>query len=238
MVKRLKRTLAAVLVSLCVGALPARADTAPGAATTVETVPPDVFSSFNRAMFGFNIFFARYVVDPTADTLDRVTPAWLRKVGANFYENITEPEFILTNLVDGNLKDSVVSVGRLVVNSTVGIVGLFDVATPIGLERHQIEISDSFCNAGVSPGPYVVFPLVGSTNLLSGGLMGALLITEWYVWSIIDATLAAGDAMIDAMLGAASLRHIGEVPASSQGDQYAEQQRTYWRELRQACPLR
>ncbi len=255
MLKNVKKILATVSFLLCATSVAAQTDpslqntpTKPTAVvqntlqptsnvqTTKETHPSDLFESFNRAMFGFNTFFAYHVVDPSAAGLDKVTPNWLRTAGSNFYENLTEPEFFFTNLIDGNFKDSAVSVARLVVNSTVGIAGIFDVATSLGLKRHQIEISDAFCNAGVPPGPYVVLPLVGSTNLLSGGLMGALLATEWYLLSLMDATIAAGDAILDTTVGAASLRHVGDVPASAQSDPYANQQNIYWNDLKKACP--
>ena len=197
--------------------------------------PIDIFKPFNRAMFNFNTFFAYYVVDPTAATLGNVTPNWLRKTGSNFYENLTEPEFFFTNLIDGRFKDSATSVARFAVNTTVGIAGIFDVATPIGLKRNQVEISESFCKAGVTPGPYVVLPLVGETNLFSGGLMGALLATEWYVLSFIDAAVAAGDAILDTTVGAASLRHVGDLPESNHDDLYTSQQNQYWKDLHKAC---
>ncbi len=227
--------LCLVACVLWVGSALALPDTITQTQQPTDT-PPDLFKSFNRAMFGFNTFFAYYIVDPTASTLDQITPAWLRTAGANFYENLTEPEFFFTNLVDGNIKDSAISVARLAVNSTIGIVGIFDVATPLGLKRHQIEISESFCKAGIPPGPYVVLPLVGETNILGGGLMGALLATEWYLLSFIDAAVAAGDAILDTTVGAASLRHVGDVPESSQGDLYTNQQNKYWSDLKKACP--
>jgi len=205
--------------------------------TKSETTPTDIFRPFNRAMFGFNAFFVDYVVDPTANMLSKVTPSWLKKTGTNVYENVTEVEFIFTNLVDGHPKDSAVSVARLAINSTIGIVGIFDVATKIGLERRQVEISESICNAGISPGPYVVFPIVGPTNLFGGGLMGGLLLTEWYLLSLVDAALAAGDAILDTTVGAASLRHVNDLPDPTiQGDLYTRQQNEYWDELKKECP--
>ncbi|CAK0764284.1 phospholipid-binding lipoprotein MlaA [Gammaproteobacteria bacterium] len=202
-----------------------------------ETIPTDIFKLFNRAMFGFNAFFVDYVVDPTDNMLSKVTPTWLKKTSTNVYENITEVEFIFTNLVDGHPKDSAVSVARLAINSTVGIAGIFDVATKIGLERRQVEISESICNAGISPGPYVVFPVIGPTNLFGGGLMGGLLLTEWYLLSLVDAALAAGDAILDTTVGAASLRHVNDLPDPTiQGDLYTRQQNEYWDELKKECP--
>lgn len=203
---------------------------------TPAAIPPDILRSVNRAMFGFNAFFADYIVVPTANTLDKVTPNWLRKTGSNFYENITEPEFMFTNLVDGHPKDSGISVARFAVNTIIGIAGIFDVATAIGLERRQVEVSESICNAGISPGPYMVLPLVGPTNLFGGGLMAGLLATEWYLLSLVDAVIAAGDAILDTTVGAASLRHINDLPEPGQEDLYTHQQNEYWNELRKECP--
>lgn len=205
-------------------------------AITQLPISSDIFEPVNRAMFGFNTVFSNYVVVPTANLLDIVTPSWLKQAGSNFYENITEPEFMFTNLVDGHIKDSAISVARLAINSTIGIAGIFDVATGIGSKRRQVEISESMCNAGIPPGAYIVFPFIGPTNLLSGGLMGGLLASEWYLLSLIDAALAYGDAILDTTVGAASLRHINDLPESAQNDLYTNQKNEYWSELQKECP--
>jgi phospholipid-binding lipoprotein MlaA len=202
---------------------------------SLQTAPPDLIEPVNRAIFGFNLSVVDALIEPTAVFLGQVVPDWLQKTATNVYENISEPEYMFTNLVDGHPKDAAVSVARMAVNTTVGLAGIFDPATAIGLQRRPVELSEAMCRAGISPGPYLVLPLVGPTNLFSGGLMIVLLGTEWYLLHLVDTAIAAGDAILDTTVAAASLRHVREIPAG-QGDLYTRQENEYWDELSRTCP--
>jgi phospholipid-binding lipoprotein MlaA len=207
----------------------------PAAAAAPPATPPDVLEPFNRLMFGFNSLVVDYVVDPVAWALGRITPEFAQRIGSNVYENISEPEFVFTNLLAGHPRDASVSVGRFAVNSTVGLGGIFDVATPIGLERRTTELSEAMCKVGVPPGPYLILPFIGPTNLYSGGLLGAALAAEWYVLSLVSATLAAGDAIFDVSVSAASLRHVRDIPEDQHPDHYSLQQQEFWDYVKAGC---
>ena len=232
------RTLTAAAAALTLLTAPVAAQTSgvgqTPAAKPMET-PRDLLEPVNRALFGFNNLVVDYVVDPTADVLSAVTPGFVRQAGVNLYENISEPEFVFTNLLAGHPSDALVSVGRFAVNSTVGVGGLFDVATPIGLQRRTTEVSEAMCKVGIPPGPYMVLPLIGPTNVFSGGLLGAVLAAEWYALSLVSAALAAGDAIFDISVSVASLRHVRDVPGDEHSDPYAVQQGQFWDYVKAGC---
>jgi len=207
----------------------------PAAARTDLATPPDVLQPLNRAMFRFNEVVVDYLVDPLAGALGKRTPKFIQHAAANVYENIGEPEFVFTNLLAGHGRDALISVGRFAVNSTVGLAGLFDVATPIGLERRGTEVSEAMCRAGIPPGPYLVLPLIGPTNVFSGGLLGAVLAAEWYALSLVSAALAAGDAIFDVSVAVASLRHVRDIPEDGNSDLYARQQKEFWDYVKAGC---
>lgn len=230
--KRRTKGLAGAALLALLAAAPAVA--AEVAAPEIAT-PADILAPFNRAMYGFNSLVVDYVVDPAASLLGAVTPEFARRIARNVYENISEPEFVFTNLLAGHPADAAVSVGRLAVNSTVGIAGIFDVATPIGLERRGTELSEAMCKVGVPPGPYLILPFIGPTNLYSGGLMTVALATEWYVLSLVSAALAAGDAIVDVSVSAASLRHVTDIPEDHHPDPYALQQQEFWDYVKAGC---
>ena len=196
--------------------------------------PPDILMPLNRAMFGVNEVVVDYMVNPTAWVLGKVTPGFVQTAATNVYENISEPEFMLTNLLAGYPKDALVSVGRFGVNSTIGIGGLFDVATPIGLARRNTEVSEAMCKAGIAPGPYMVLPLIGPTNIFSGGILGAVLAAEWYALSLISTALAAADAVFDVSVSVASLRNVRDVPGDP-NDRYVHQQNEFWDYVKAGC---
>ena len=234
------KTLAATLASLAMLAGPPAAEAqTPGAAATPKVAtletPRDLLEPLNRAMFGFNSVVVDYVVDPAADVLGTVTPPFVQRIGVNLYENISEPEFVFTNLLAGHPADAAVSVGRFAVNSTIGIAGMFDAATPLGLERRTTEVSEAMCKVGITPGPYMVLPLIGPTNVFSGGLLGAALAAEWYALSLVSAALAAADAVFDVSVSVASLRHVRDIPEDNHPDHYALQQQEFWDYVKAGC---
>lgn len=228
--------LACTALGPLLAALPTVADAQAPVATKSEIVAPsDILEPFNRAMFSFNTLVVDYVVDPLAGALGQVTPNWAQQIGSNVYENISEPEFVFTNLLAGHPGDAAVSVGRFAVNSTIGIGGVFDVATSIGLNRRMTEVSEAICKAGVPPGPYLVMPLIGPTNLFSGGLLGGVLLAEWYALSLVSTALAAGDAIFDVSVSVASLRHMRDIPEDQHPDHYALQQKEFWNYVMAGC---
>src|SRR6185312_8716056 len=105
----------------------------------------DPLESFNRAIFAFNDALLVHVVDPIAEFAYTSLSLGVRKAGANIYNNMTEWEFVLTNLIQGNYTESRVSLEQFVINATLGIGGIYDKAIGMGLVRRETEYSEAVC---------------------------------------------------------------------------------------------
>ncbi len=196
----------------------------------------DPLEPFNRAMFAFNNALLENVVDPIAAFGETSVSPELRQISRNFYENLSEWEFIVTNLLQGNYADSRVSVERLAVNTTVGVGGLFDPATRMGLIRRETEFGEAVCSFGVPPGPYLVLPAVGPANVTSFGVIVVVFTAGYYALGQIATWLVVFDAVTDVATGAASLRHVADRPGAISDDPYVVQRQEYLEYLERGCP--
>ena len=120
------------------------------------------------------------LIEPLAATTEQTLPELLRQAGVNVYANLTEPEFVVTNLMAGHLDDAGAAAGRFVVNSTLGLAGVFDPATALGLSRRPTEFGEALCALGVPTEPYLVLPLIGPTNAWSAGILTGFIVGGWY----------------------------------------------------------
>ena len=124
----------------------------------------DPLEPMNRTIFAFNENLDHYVVKPAAEAYQFVLPEFMRTGVTNFFGNIGDIFVAANNLLQGKPKDAASDVGRVLVNSTIGIFGLFDVATNAGLDKHKEDFGQTLGVWGISPGPYVVLPLFGPSN--------------------------------------------------------------------------
>ena len=125
----------------------------------------DPFESFNREMWDFNWdVLDKHILRPLAVGFTKM-PEPAQDGVRNFVTNLEEPGYALNNLLQGKVADSGVSVGRFVVNSTVGILGLIDVASHIGLERKKESFGETLALAGVGNGPFLMVPAYGPTTV-------------------------------------------------------------------------
>ncbi|CAK0749822.1 phospholipid-binding lipoprotein MlaA [uncultured Gammaproteobacteria bacterium] len=195
----------------------------------------DPLESFNRSMFGFNTLAIKYAIGPAADFLDTWIPDGIKRMGGNIYSNMIEPEFIATNLFRGNNQDAGVSAARFAINTTLGLVGAFDVAQTMGYNRREIEFGEGMCGLGVPAGPFVVLPLIGPTNIAHAGILTGFFTVEWYVLSLISSLLATADLVVDLSASAASLRYAGEQPDGTLTDPYQIQRAEYAKYIGGGC---
>ncbi len=161
------------------------AELAPGApeAAPTEELPPfpeeedhDPFQGFNRAMFTFNDKFDRYLARPVAEAYQDVTPRPIRTGISNFFSNLFQPTVIINDLLQGKVKRAGADSGRFLVNTTIGVLGLFDIATPMGLPKNSEDLGQTFGWWGIEPGPYLVLPFLGPRNTRDAfGMVG-----DWY----------------------------------------------------------
>jgi phospholipid-binding lipoprotein MlaA len=141
----------------------------------------DPFEGFNRAIFTFNDVLDRYFIKPIAKGYRAITPAPVSKSISNFFSNLHDPPIMLYNLLQGKPKQAASDLGRFLVNSTIGIAGLFDVATKMGLEKHTEDFGQTLAVWGVGDGPYLVLPFFGPSNLRDGP---SLLLVDWQTYPL------------------------------------------------------
>lgn len=130
------------------------------ACATTANNPKDPFEGFNRAMFKVNEG-VDVVLKPVARGYDEVLPEPVKAGVGNFFGNIADVWTSLNNLMQGKVGDAVSDAGRVLVNTTVGIVGLFDVASDMGLEKHSEDFGQTLGKWGVGDGPYLFWPVIG-----------------------------------------------------------------------------
>ncbi len=123
--------------------------------------PKDPIEGYNRAMFSFNETVDKAVIKPVAQGYNYVTPQPVQTGVSNFFGNLADIWTSVNNLLQGKPGDALSDAGRVLINSTVGILGLFDVATPMGLEKHEEDFGQTLGRWGVGDGAYVVLPILG-----------------------------------------------------------------------------
>jgi phospholipid-binding lipoprotein MlaA len=137
-----------------------------------KAYPIDVYDpleGLNRRVYRFNTTFDRWVFLPVAGGYQRVVPDPVRQGVANFFRNLGEFRNGLNGALQARPAVFGTAVGRLVVNSTVGVLGLFDVATKYGLPEHREDFGQTLGRWGVPPGAYLVLPILGPSDVRDAG---------------------------------------------------------------------
>ncbi|MEM7194512.1 MAG: VacJ family lipoprotein [Pseudomonadota bacterium] len=133
-----------------------------GCATTSPDNDP--YEGVNRKIMDFNLSSDRYVLKPIAKTYDKLPNPVKNGVG-NFFSNLLEPYTILNDLLQGKFRKAGRDTGRFVINTTIGLLGLSDPATEMGLEKQREDFGQTLAVWGVPSGPYLVLPIFGPSNL-------------------------------------------------------------------------
>ena len=128
----------------------------------------DPLEKLNRATFAFNDALDRMLARPAARAWVKVVPAPVRKAFSNFVFNINYPEVIVNDALQGKFKDASSDFLRLLVNTTLGIGGLADPATRMGLQSHDEDFGQTLGHWGVPAGPYLVIPVLGPSDFRDG----------------------------------------------------------------------
>lgn len=127
--------------------------------------PKDPFEGFNRAMFSFNDTLDRNALKPVATGYRKVTPEPVQIGVGNFFSNLADVWTAVNNLLQLKVKDGASDVVRVAINSTVGIAGLIDVGSKLGLPKHKEDFGQTLGHWGVPAGPYLVLPLFGASTV-------------------------------------------------------------------------
>ncbi|TDP31275.1 phospholipid-binding lipoprotein MlaA [Idiomarina aquatica] len=131
----------------------------------------DPFEDMNRVVWDFNQDVDEAVIKPTAEAYENV-PEPVRNSLYRAFENLQEPWSFVNNILQGKPKDAGITVGRFFFNSTIGLLGLLDPATEMGLTKREESLGETLALWGVPDGPYLMLPLLGPTVLIDRG-------TDW-----------------------------------------------------------
>jgi phospholipid-binding lipoprotein MlaA len=129
------------------------------------TNPRDPFEPVNRAIYSFNDAVDTAVIRPLAEGYRAVLPSFVRTGISNFFANINDVLIALNNLLQGKVVAAISDVGRVLVNTTVGVGGLIDIASKINLEKHNEDFGQTLGYWGVGDGPYLMLPILGPSSL-------------------------------------------------------------------------
>ena len=139
---------------------------AAGCATTGgDANPRDPFEPFNRSVYRFNDTLDRYALKPVAQAYQKVVPEPLQLMVNSFFANLDDLYTSANNLLQAKPREALVDLSRFVVNSTLGFAGVADVASEIGLPKHDEDLGQTLGYWGVPSGPYLVIPLLGPSTV-------------------------------------------------------------------------
>ena len=125
----------------------------------------DPWQSFNRSMFSVHESVDQAVVEPVARGYRSVTPGPVRQGVRNFLRNLRAPVIFANDVLQAEGNRGLTTVARFAVNTTIGIAGVFDPATSMGLEYHDEDFGQTLAVWGVDEGPYLFVPLMGPSNV-------------------------------------------------------------------------
>lgn len=191
-----------------------------GSTLVMERVPShkdaDPWEGFNRAIYRFNDTLDRYALRPVAKGYRKVTPQAVRTGVSNFFLNLRSPVVVLNDLLQGKVKQAGADTVRFVVNSTVGVVGVLDVATRIRLPAHDEDFGQTLGVWGLPAGPYLVMPFFGPSSVRDAAGFGVDAVSNPRRYAIsneLDWVLVG----VDVVNSRASLLDLEDI---IQGDRY------------------
>jgi phospholipid-binding lipoprotein MlaA len=169
--RRLPRPRSLTILTLSLGLLAGCAGGPPERVTQTQ----DPWEGLNRKVYAFNDALDKHVARPVAKTYVRAMPAPARSGFHNVITNLDEPVTVVNDALQGKFKQTLQDLGRFLVNSTVGVLGWFDVASHVGLPHHDEDLGQTLAVWGVPSGPYLVIPVIGPSSVRdAGGRVGDL----------------------------------------------------------------
>ena len=124
----------------------------------------DPLEPMNRVIFAVNEVFNYFILEPVAKSYNFIFPQFLRDGISNFLTNLNNPVILINDLLQGEFERGLDTSARLVINSTIGAAGLFDVADSLGFKKHNEDFGQTMAVWGVGEGFYLVLPLLGPSN--------------------------------------------------------------------------
>lgn len=133
--------------------------------TNVAEENTDPLEDINRFTSGFNRVLRDALIDPLVDGYQYVVPDDFQHGISNIFSNLTEPVTAVSSLLQGDTENAGAASKRFLVNSTVGIGGIGDPASDLGIEQRREDLGQAMGANGVEPGPHIVLPILGPSNL-------------------------------------------------------------------------
>lgn len=137
-------------------------------ALAVEQAEVDPWEGFNRKVFSFNAALDRYALKPVTQGYQAVTPDVIETGVGNFFGNLGDVGSIINNVLQFKPEAAVKDFSRVVFNTTIGLAGFIDVATPMGLPEHNEDFGQTLGYWGMETGPYLVLPFFGPSSVRDG----------------------------------------------------------------------
>ena len=176
----------------------------------------DPFENLNRKTFKFNEKMDERIAKPIAETYSQLPPKVKQGV-SNFFDNLEEVDTFVNQLLQGKPKESINDLTRFLINTTIGLGGFIDVATRMGLERHEEDFGQTLAVWGVGQGPYIMLPILGPSTLrdtLSRPVSSFLSVTFHMTESDVNIALKGMDAI-------ETREKLLDVEALLSGDKYS-----------------
>ena len=200
----------------------------------------DPIEPFNRIIFGFNEIIERVIVNPIALAYSIALPESMRESLDNLLRNLNEPIVFVNNLLQGDVEGARMTLGRFLVNSTVGIGGALDLSDNIGLPYKKQDFGLTLATWGMDAGPYIVIPILGPSNVRdSVGRIGdyAFDPINWWAYFTNNAPYSYGRTALQILAArVGNLSILGRLEEDSL-DYYATT-RTWYNERREALRRR
>ena len=176
----------------------------------------DPFENLNRKTFEFNEKIDEKIAKPIAQTYSQLPPK-IKKGVSNFFDNLEEVDTFVNQLLQGKPKESINDLTRFLINTTIGLGGFIDVASKMGLERHEEDFGQTLAVWGVGQGPYIMLPILGPSTLrdtLSRPVSSFLSVTFHMTETDVNIALKGMDAI-------ETREKLLDVEALLSGDKYA-----------------
>lgn len=139
-----------------------------GGCASTHHNPQDPFEPFNRGVYQFNETVDKAIIKPAAKGYNAVMPVPGKMMVSNFFSNLNDVIVTINDLLQLKIVNAVADGGRILVNSTIGIYGLVDVASQVGLEKHNEDFGQTLGYWGIGSGPYLVIPFFGPSSIRDG----------------------------------------------------------------------
>lgn len=180
-----------------------------GCATTQEKVAnADPYENFNRKVYHFNDTVDDYVAKPVSTAYKFITPEFMQTGVHNFFNNLKDVNVVLNDVLQGKFEQSAQDTGRLLMNTTLGMAGLFDVAKTVGLPKNDEDFEQTLAVWGIPRGTYLILPFLGP--ITTRGIPGAVFDTAANPASYVGAPIQL-ISLIDTRASAeGSLKFIDE----------------------------